>query len=232
MIGSIAECHADCIDDDDGDPDLDWCVDRRPSLCAMSTAEVWAAAVDGRVDRDMRAWRIGLECWTRLAEIPELAGAFEPYEPEPVSDAAVTPPAVEITSLPMRDTSAGATSPVVWGGAAWGGAAAVVSGPEPLPQRYAFEGRLRGALVGARWIAAGCAIAVASLGLSLLHAFEPEPRPVVQASVGLTAVRAVSAAVRASSAPRLSAVPRVAAPPRAEPGQRRLRGGRGKVRVR
>jgi len=239
MIDSIAECHTDDVDDDGGDADLDWCVDLRPLLCAMSTADLWAAAVDGKVDRDMRAWRLGLECWTRLADIPEVAGAFEPLEPleslelAPMSEAAVTPPAVEITSLPMLDRSPPVTSPVEWAGASRGGAA--VAPPELLPWREVIAGRLRGALIGARWIAAGSAIAGAFIGLSLVSTAPPEPREVAQvaqASTGVTVARAVGIAARPPASSRLGAASRVAGPSRAEPGQRRLRAGRGQARAR
>src|SRR5262245_47769806 len=97
---------------DDCESDPDWCVDLKPELCAMTTEELWWAAATGRVTPETRAWRIGLEAWERLRDIPELAAAFEP---EPANDTAVTPPAVEITALPAPTTTGSATNPSAWG---------------------------------------------------------------------------------------------------------------------
>lgn len=55
-----------------------WCIDRGPSLDTMTTFELWLAIASGQVERDVRVWREGLECWTEVEQVPDLACALVP----------------------------------------------------------------------------------------------------------------------------------------------------------
>lgn len=209
------------------DLDLDWCVDVNATLSAMTTTELLSAIAEGKVSRDTRAWRPGLEAWSRLCEIHELARAFDPQDADPMSETGVTPPAIEIISLTPHATDVGQVHPSVWGrasrnrgGGPWAGSPGT---------------RVRGALIDARWIVAGAAIAATFIGLSLAGTSRPEPRFMAQAGSGASdacaAVVAAAAALEAKPAHR-SGIERVASSPWAEPGQRRLRNGRGQGRGR
>jgi hypothetical protein len=263
MSGSIADHRDDYIADESGpeitaslhdgsldgrDPDLDWCVDRSPALCAMTTADLWVAAASGELSRATRAWRIGLECWTRLDEIPELAGAFDAAEPDGERETAVTPLAIEIDVPPSLPPPLPPLFPAREPRAS---VAAVSQRPDVLaavaPDRWAtraaapapdlfpgmFAGRLRGALVSARWIAAGCAIATASIGLSVLHAVVPPPAEaqVARASALPLATSVAHTAALMDRASRAATL-RVAAPSGAESGQKRKRAGTGRALAR
>lgn len=50
-----------------------WCVDLGESLEPMDDAELCDAIESGEVTSDMRVWRAGLECWTPVEDLPELA---------------------------------------------------------------------------------------------------------------------------------------------------------------
>jgi len=49
-----------------------WCVDRGETLEPMNDVELWDAIDRGDVTDDVLVWRDGLECWTPVADLPEL----------------------------------------------------------------------------------------------------------------------------------------------------------------
>jgi GYF domain 2 len=55
-----------------------WCIDRGPTLETMTTFELWLAIASGQIPADVRVWREGLECWTEVERVPELACALVP----------------------------------------------------------------------------------------------------------------------------------------------------------
>lgn len=258
MSGSIADERDDYIADesgpeitaslhdgslDGGDPDLDWCVDRSPALCAMTTADLWVAAASGELSRATRAWRIGLECWTRLDEIPDFAGAFDASEPEGERETAVTPLAVEIDvppalppallqTLPAREprgsVAAVSQRSEELASAVFDRWASRAAAPPPELFPGMFASRLRGALVSARWIAAGCAIATASIGLSVLNvAVPPSPQAEVARASALRLATTVAHTAALMDRASRTATLRVALPSQAESGQKRKRAGTG-----
>jgi hypothetical protein len=75
----------------------EWCVDFGSVLTTMETFELWTAIDRGEVLRWMRVWREGMECWTPVGEVSELALAFQTppssssRTPEPI----ILPPPLE-----------------------------------------------------------------------------------------------------------------------------------------
>lgn len=55
-----------------------WCIDRGLTLDTMTTFELWLAIASGQIERDVRVWREGLECWTEVEQVPDLACALVP----------------------------------------------------------------------------------------------------------------------------------------------------------
>jgi hypothetical protein len=49
-----------------------WCVEIGETLAPMDDVELWDAIYRGVVTPAMRVWRLGLGCWTRVADVPEL----------------------------------------------------------------------------------------------------------------------------------------------------------------
>jgi hypothetical protein len=52
-----------------------WCVDSGAHIATMSTFELRLAVASGDVGAAVRVWREGMECWTPVAELPELGHA-------------------------------------------------------------------------------------------------------------------------------------------------------------
>jgi hypothetical protein len=51
----------------------EWCVELGDVIAAMCTSDLTAAIERGDVTQVMRVWRMGLEAWTPVHELPELA---------------------------------------------------------------------------------------------------------------------------------------------------------------
>lgn len=216
--------HEDTIEEED----LDWCVDKDPALCAMSTAEILAAIAAGTLSREARAWRMGLEAWAKISEIPELAGALDPDDTLALRETAVTPPAVEITQLSSLYDDAESDE----------GAASVLGRSADDRRRWRAErvpqgafGRLRGALFEARWVFAGAAVAAVSIGLSMVSSGPVEDATTARSSACSALVQAVDRAASDFSAleakqrsASLAAARERPVSSRSEPGQKRLRG--------
>lgn len=93
----------------------EWCVEQGPSLAAMTTSALVAAVSTGEIDANTRVWREGLECWTRILDVPELSLAFGSLDPESPTGTAATPLAIEIASPSAPDTLPSAPWPASWG---------------------------------------------------------------------------------------------------------------------
>jgi hypothetical protein len=192
----------------------DWCVDLPSSLMTMSTFELWAAIEQGRVTPTVRVWREGLECWTRVDDLPELGWAL-PVTPAPPAETA--PAATPVSFAPPEAAPPHRDEP------------SPASAPVPMaakPRRAPGNGR---------WIALGSAVAAASLAASLLvvsfRAPVPPPAPLAFAGAAppaetLPTPRAPGEA-NAVSPPDPAPERRDEATRHDERGQRRLpRGGR------
>jgi hypothetical protein len=53
-----------------------WCVDRGATLEPMNDSELLDAIESGEVTEEMLVWRDGMECWTPVEQLPELAPAL------------------------------------------------------------------------------------------------------------------------------------------------------------
>jgi hypothetical protein len=186
----------------------DWCVDLPPLLLTMSTFELWAAIEQARVTPEIRVWREGLECWTRVDHLPELGWALPVTPAPPVETAPASTPvsfAPPAAAPPRRDEPRPATA--------------------PPPSLSLVQATPRQAPGGGRWIALGSAVAAASLATAILvMTFRaPSPPPAPQAFAGAAPpVEAVPA-----SSPDPAPERRDEALHHDERGQRRLpRGGR------
>jgi hypothetical protein len=51
----------------------EWCVELGDVIAAMCTSELEEAIARGDVTQVMRVWRMGLEAWTPVEDLPELA---------------------------------------------------------------------------------------------------------------------------------------------------------------
>lgn len=66
----------------------EWCVEVGDLLAAMESSELWDAIDRGEVTADTRVWREGLDGWTPVEELPELAPAVESARFRPGDDGA------------------------------------------------------------------------------------------------------------------------------------------------
>jgi hypothetical protein len=101
------------------DVEAEWCVERDAHLAAMTTAELVEGITSGEISVNTRVWCEGLECWTRVVDVPELHVAFASLEAEAEAEitigTTVTPMAVEITAPEARDTLPSPGWPEEWG---------------------------------------------------------------------------------------------------------------------
>jgi hypothetical protein len=154
-----------------------WCVDLGPAIQTMSTYELWLAIAGGAVARRSAVWREGMECWTSIEDVPELACALidgaeaRPGDDAPLASSARSPepPATSPAPPPSRTNDAS-------------GARAI-----------ARSGRPRG---GLGWITAGSAVAFVAVGLALVVSEPPPPPPAVLGAPSPWAELAASAARR------------------------------------
>jgi hypothetical protein len=173
------------------DPRTEWCVDFGTALATMDTFELWAAIDRGDVVASMRVWREGMECWTPIGQVLDLALALQTPStsrtPGPVafpeaSHAPYTvhmPHAMHVAQAPRTSVAPAVSTPPAARGslveptAQTEGRATVdtlISGPRPsawgrLSHRVMPGPSLRQARAQL-WIAAGSAIA----GLAVLTA--------------------------------------------------------------
>ena len=165
---------------ENGRPMPEWCVEHGAGLRAMTTFELWMALARGEIGAETTVWRDGMEGWTRIAQIPELAYAladsvsFDPplVTPAPLPDVALTPARGE------------AKTPLTFSGAiAQTGDPPHVrsfegdetpSEPISLPVRAWPFGRKGGsrrspAGQGGFSFVLGCVVAVTAVGIALVH---------------------------------------------------------------
>lgn len=230
-----------------GRPIPEWCVEDGTGLRAMTTFELWMALARGEIGPKAQVWRDGMEGWDRIEDVPELAYALT----DSVSfDPPLVTPAPLGTPSPTRGRAEGRT-PV-----AFTNAEAETEDPpevhdpsaEPLssehislPVRVRKIGRrvrsgFAPAKQGSFAFAMGCIVAVAAIGLALVHegvgpealraaGVGAEPK-VMLSGMGAPLVNAGQRAHDAGTRPPESVY--VAPPPpsarkHTEPGQRRSR---------
>jgi len=87
-----------------------WCVDKGPTLVAMTTCDLWLALARGDVAPQVKVWREGMPYWEAVATVPELALAMPdvavwgPDSPRPpISAVATVAAAAAVATAEARD---------------------------------------------------------------------------------------------------------------------------------
>jgi len=198
----------DRLDEHLAPPPFEWCVDLGATLITRTTFDLWAAIEQGEIGGSMLVWREGMECWTPVERVGELACALEAA---PVAFEQSPEPAEATTNPEVR-------RPVI----------------EPEPPRISSRRRLPARAAnagGGKWVALGSAVAASAIAAAMLTTFlaappaaeSTRPREVVAALVAQGAARSQELSEAAVIDP-----PTVAAPPppkarHGESGQRRRR---------
>jgi hypothetical protein len=209
--------------EDDAAEERAWCVDRGATLTAMSTDELLRAISIGEISAASRVWCEGLDGWTRISDVPEIASLFS-FEAD-----LATLPAVEIAS-PTGFSSRGAPTPELsqFDTPSAAPVARPVSSSDGRAARRKTNldtSRRRMALGGdAFWIGGGLCVAAAAIGVALFQSPSLAAPPREFAEHRLTSVEAMARAASAGLPPVIDR----ATLSRSEPGQRRLRGGAGR----
>ncbi|MRG94556.1 DUF4339 domain-containing protein [Polyangium spumosum] len=233
---------------EDGRPMPEWCVEMGSGLLAMTTFELWMGLARGEIGADTSVWRDGMEGWTRIEHIPELAYALADsvsFDPPLVTPA---PPLADTLTPPRGE----ARTPLTFSGAvAQTGDPPHVQpheGVEPrsepisLPVRtwpFARKSGSRRSSTRGNGLSfvLGCVVAVGAVGLALVHRGIAPVASSVQATgpdrpalvSGASAVVAQVGQRTAVTVRQTEATPVAPPPPSArhhtDPGQRRSRRG-------
>lgn len=147
-------------------PPFAWCVDLGARMITKTTFELWTAIELGEVRGRMLVWREGMECWTAVERVGELACALD-LAPRETAPPRPPEPAEATTSPEVR--------------------------PAPIevdPPRVASRRRVP--MRGGKWIALGSAVAASAISAAALttllahpplaahEAREPAAAPAVQ----------------------------------------------------
>jgi len=227
---------------DSGRPMPEWCADLGHCLQALTTFDLWMALARGELSRKTRVWRDGMDAWTPVEDVPELALAiadgvsFDPPLATPTPLAATVRAAEVRTPLTFTATEASTGDPPNVGDP---NSPHIPSEPIAIPLRSfptlrsvreGFAPSRRGALQ----FAAGCAVAAFALTFAFLRTGGDLPvvsargetaRTVLQAGLGEVTTEAGRSVLEAAAR---QPAPIVAPPPpiarhHHEPGQHRSR---------
>ena len=154
-------------------PAFEWCIDLGVALVTKTTFDLWAAIEQGEVGGSMLVWREGMECWTPVDRVGELACALEQAPPAALLLAEQSPEPAEATTNPeVRRPPIEPDLPRI-------------SSRRQVPVRGANAG-------GGKWVALGSAVAASAIAAALLTTFlaqapsesmgarEPAAAPVTQ----------------------------------------------------
>ncbi len=165
---------------DSGRPMPEWCADLGHCLQALSTFDLWMALARGELSRKTRVWRDGMDAWTPVEDIPELALAIADavsFDPPLVTPAplATTPPlrVAEVrTPLTFEATEASTGDPPHVGDP---NSPHIPSEPIAIPMRSSpVLRRMRDSLViparrNASRVAAACAVAALAVSVGFVR---------------------------------------------------------------
>ncbi|UQA61498.1 DUF4339 domain-containing protein [Polyangium aurulentum] len=230
---------------DSGRPMPEWCADLGHCLQALTTFDLWMALARGELSRKTRVWRDGMDAWTPVEDIPELALAvadsvsFDPPLVTPAPLATLPPMRVAEVRTPLTFEAATEASTGDPPNVGDPNSANIPSEPIAIPIRsFPSLRRVREGFVpsrrGALQFAAGCAVAALALAtafvrtggnLPVASAQGENARVVLQAGLGEVTTEAGRSVLEASArepAPNLAPPPPIARHHH-EPGQRRSR---------
>jgi len=112
-IGNFAYADTMAVSDPsllEGEGTPDWCIDLGERLLTVTTFDAWSAIARGEVRSGMRAWREGLECWTPVEDLVELACALS-AEPTPAPVATDLTPPDSLSALTLAPLTASDPAP-------------------------------------------------------------------------------------------------------------------------
>lgn len=211
-----------------------WCVDNGATLVALSANELLRAIASGELDIAARVWCEGLEGWTRIRDVPEIAAHFGGFREFGTREACAEAelarlPAVEMAppagiapraaALDPSQADTPSAVPVAFPVSSGDDFAGRRSSPKPARGGRAVDGD------DARWIGGGLFVAAAAIGMALFQSHRAPDRGVLYAEHGLTAVAMTARAAAESLSPAVDRAKLT----RSEPGQRRRRGGAGRA---
>jgi hypothetical protein len=187
----------------------EWCVDLGANLVTKSTFALWTAIERGEVGGNMLVWREGMECWTPINRVGELAYAIEPVrptvpEPSPEENLEASPDASLEASPEATEAT---TNPELR-------RRPPVADPPRISSRRQVPFRTGG---GGKWIALGSAVAVSAISAAALTTFlTPPPAAESSGSRGRPAAPVIHVMERAALS-RDEPEPSVIAPPAIAP---------------
>jgi hypothetical protein len=130
-------------------PPLAWCVDLGAKMITRTTFELWTGIEQGEIRGRMLVWREGMECWTPVERVGELACALELAPRETLEPS--LEPAEATTSPALREAP-----------------------PEPPPPRISSRRQVP-ARGGGKWIALGSAVAASAISAAALTTLLAQP---------------------------------------------------------
>ena len=133
---------------------LEWCVDLGVTLITRTTFDLWAAIEQGKIGGNMLVWREGMECWTPVDRVGELACALEQAPPAALLLAEQSPEPAEATTNPEVRRPP------------------IELDPPRISSRRHVPARASG---GGKWIALGSAVAASAIAAALLTTFLAQP---------------------------------------------------------
>ncbi len=178
-----------------------WAVDLGGAIRTLSTHSLWVAIANGTVSRRARVWREGMECWSPIEDVPDLACALvDSPDPSLVDESHARSPE------PPR----------------------AEPGPPRSAARRPPVRSVRGAVA---WVAGGSAFAASIIGLAVATTAPTDPPAALRAPAPWAAVVARSAEARvAAPAGAVAPSAPLGSDPRArrhvDPGQHRARAHR------
>ena len=201
----------------------EWCVDLGGALVTKSTFALWTAIETGEVGGNMLVWREGMECWTPVNRVGELAYAIEPARPTVPEEnpAARIEARLEAPPEPPEPAEA-TTNPEVR-----------PRPPVAEPRRIASRRPVFPARSGGgKWVALGSAIAVCAMATAALtNLLADPPAPESRGRAAAPVIPGVERAALSPDAPEPPAaepVPAASPPAKArheDRGQHRRRAG-------
>jgi hypothetical protein len=138
------------VDESPEAPPFEWCVDLGATMITKTTFDLWTAIEQGEIGGSMLVWREGMECWTPVDHVGELALALE----------AAPPAAPEASPEPAEAT----TNPEV-------------RRPPPAADPPRISSRRQVPVRSGRWVALGSAVAASAIAAAALTTFLAQPPP-------------------------------------------------------
>jgi uncharacterized protein DUF4339 len=200
------------IDESLAPPPIEWCVDLGARLITRTTFDLWADIEQGEIGGNMLVWREGMECWTPVDRVGELACALE-----------LAPVAAPLSFEQSPEPAEATTNPEVR-------RPPIEVDPPRISSRRRVPVRTANA-AGGKWIALGSAVAASAIAAAALTTFLAHPEPAMSTrpreALAAPVVQGAAMSRELPEATSIDTAPTAAPPPprahHAESGQRRRR---------